>query len=527
VRHASAAWQPRLAVGTAGILFAGVALLPLLWPLLALPGQTADEVFRNIAMFSSPQPWLLLLRSLALSAAVVIGALLVGVPTGLLLARTDIMGRRVLLMAHAFPMFLPPFLLALGWFYLFGRQGYFGGEFSSALLFGPVGHLLTLSFAFAPIVTALLALSLWNLDPSLEEAARVVARPMRVAVGILVPAAWPSIALAAMIVFALAFSELGVAMFLRIDVYPAAVFSRLGGVGYDPSAAFLLALPLLPVALALLAIEQWVFRRRPFDVLGLRHRAHAPLALGAWRGVLSVVLWTMTAVSLLPLIGLIVKAGNGEGFAQISRWIGASLVNSLVGSALAASVIVGLGIVLGYGSARRVPGARLLDAVGILAFFVPAVLLGAGLIALWNRPLTQSIYVGVGILVLGYVARYGIVGIRTVAMAVAQRPVSLEHAAACFGAGFIRRFAAIVIPLHWRALGAAWLLAVVFCLRDLETAVLYYPPGLEPLTVRIFTLEANGPEAVVAGLAVLHLVLTACVLTIGALLLFGEDRKRR
>lgn len=526
MKYASTGWQPQLLVAVAGILFASIALLPLLWPLLALPAQPADDVVNSMALFASPQPWVLLTQSLGLSAAVVFGALLVGLPMGLLLARTDVVARRVLFVVHAFPMFLPPFLLALGWFYLFGRQGYLGAAFTSDLLFNPLGHVIILSLAFAPVITTFVVLGLWNLDPSLEEAARVLARPLRVVVGILLPAAWPSVALGTIVVFALAFSELGVPMFLRVDVYPAAVFSRLGGVNYDPGAAFLLALPLIPIALALVAAERWVFCRRPFDVLGLRSRRQAPLPLGQWRGVLSVALWMLTACSLLPLAGLLLKAGTG-GFVEISRWIGASLVNSLLGSALAASVVVSLGILLGYGNARRVPGSRLFDAVGILAFVVPAVLLGAGLVAIWNRPLTQFVYGGIGIIVLGYVARYGVLGIRTVAIAVAQRPVSLEHAAACFGASFIRRFVAIVLPLHWRALGAAWLLTLVFCLRDLETAVLYYPPGWEPLTVRIFTLEANGPAAVVAGLAVLHVAITACVLVIGALLLsIGEGEKR-
>ena len=49
--------------------------------------------------------------------------------------------------------------------------------------------------------------------------------------------------------------------------------------------------------------------------------------------------------------------------------------------------------------------------------------------------------------------------------------------------------------------GRSWLLALVFCLRDLESAILVYPAGRDPLTVRIFTLEANGPESVVAALA--------------------------
>jgi ABC-type Fe3+ transport system permease subunit len=70
-----------------------------------------------------------------------------------------------------------------------------------------------------------------------------------------------------------------------------------------------------------------------------------------------------------------------------------------------------------------------------------------------------------------------------------------------------------------RGLAFAWLLALVFCPRDLETAVLYYPPGHEPLTVRLFTLEANGPEGVVAGLALVQVAMTALVLAAGGWLL--------
>jgi iron(III) transport system permease protein len=441
---------------------------------------------------------------------------------GILLARTEIVGRRLLLLAHSFPMFLPPFLLALGWFYLFGRQGYLGGETSGSLLFHPLGHVAVLSLAFAPVVTALVALGLWNLDPNIEEAARVVARTGRVALGILLPAAWPSIALAGIIVFALAFSELGVPMFLRVEVYPAAVFSRLGGIDYNPGEAFLLALPLLPVALAMVAAERRLFRKRRLDVLGLRYRTKAPLPLGRWRGALSAACWALTVLALLPIVSLAVRAAAGGGLAQIGRWVGGSVFNSLGGAALAASAIVGIGTVLGHGRARALPGTRLLDLVGLLAFVVPAVLLGVGLIAVWNRPGTQFVYGGIAIIVVGYVARYGILGIRTIAVAVAQSPRSLEDAAASFGAGFARRLVSIVLPLHRRALGAAWLLTAVFCLRDLETAVLYYPPGFEPLTVRIFTLEANGPETVVAALAMLQVVITASVLAAGALLLRRE-----
>lgn len=203
-------------------------------------------------------------------------------------------------------------------------------------------------------------------------------------------------------------------MFLRLDVYPAAVFSRLGGIDYDPGEAFLLSLPLLPLALAILAAERWLFGKRPLDALGLRHRSREPLPLGTWRGPFSLVCWAATGLALLPIAALAWKAASGGGFVELPRWIGGSLANSLLGAAFAATAIVALGAVLGHASARRLAGARAFDLVGVLTFVTPAVLLGVGLIALWNRPATQFVYGGMAIIVLGYVARYGIIGIRTI-----------------------------------------------------------------------------------------------------------------
>lgn len=526
VRAFVARWQQPLIFASAAGLFSLLTLLPLLWPLLELAQHGLAALRESLEVLGTARPWALLVRSLALSLAVVAVAVLLGTPMGLFLARTDVWGRRVLLFVHAFPMFLPPFILALGWFSLLGRNGIAGSELSASWLFHPLGHVGVLSLVFAPIVTVLVVLGLWNLDPSLEEAARVVATPFRVAVGIVLPAIWPAIALASIVVFALAFSELGVPLFLRVDVYPAALFARLGGIEYEPGEAFLLALPLLPVVLGLLALERWLFRRRPFDVLGLRYRRRAPLALGAWRPGVSALGWLLALVALLPLVALTLQAASGGGLGELWNWVGNSVLTSLLASAVAATAIVGLGAILGHGCARGSFAARWLDFVGVVALVVPAVLLGVGLIGVWNRPGAFFLYGSVGILIVGYVARYGILGIRTMAVAVAQSPQSLEDAASVFGASYVRRLASIVLPLNRRALIGAWLLAVVFCLRDLETAVIYYPPGKEPLTVRLFTLEANGPQAVVAGLAMLEVAVTASVVCALGGLLWRHERVR-
>jgi len=416
-------------------------------------------------------------------------------------------------------MFLPPFLLALGWFQLVGREGFLGTEVTDRLLFSQVGLVAVLSLTFSPVVTSMVALALLGMDASLEEAARVFAGPWRVGTRILLPAARPTLALAAIVVFALTISELGVPMFLRVDVFPAAVFARLGGIQYAPGEAFALVLPLMPLALGLLLLERRLVGAGSFAVAGLRGMSRAPIPLGNWRPALATASWSVAVAGALPLVALALRAARGGGFGNLPQWIGQAPWTSLGTAVIAATAIAAVGLVLGHGAARGVRGASLLDAMAVLAFVTPAPVLGVGLIAVWNRPATRALYASAAILVIGYTARYAVVGIRAVASVVLQSAVHLEEAAAAAGARFWRRLIRIILPVNLRGVAAGWLLAVVFCLRDFETAVLYYPPGGEPLPVRIFTLEANGPPPVVAALAVAHALMTALVLVAGVLLL--------
>lgn len=90
-------------------------------------------------LLGSPATALLLARSAAITFSVTAVALVIGVPLGLLLGRTDVRARGLLLALHAFPIFVPPFLLALGWFHVFGVNGVVGTPATARLLFGPLG----------------------------------------------------------------------------------------------------------------------------------------------------------------------------------------------------------------------------------------------------------------------------------------------------------------------------------------------------------------------------------------------------
>jgi iron(III) transport system permease protein len=498
----------------AGVVFALFSCLPL----ARLFYEVGAAGVGALAVLGAWRPWELLLRSIGFSTAVTVCALAMGAPLGLIIARTDVPARRALWMIHAFPMFLPPFLVGLGWFHLLGRAGFLGDETTSGALFSGGGLVAVLALTFAPIVTSLVALSAAGLDASLEEAARAVARPWLVATRVLLPACRPALILSGVIVFALSLSELGVPMFLRVDVFPAAVFARLGGIDYAPGEAFALVLPLVPIAAVLLFVERRFVGGRSFAVSGLGGMARAPIPLGRFRPEVAVVCWTLATLSVVPLAAHAARAALGGGFARLPRWLGDAPGTSLLSAGIAATIIASLGLIIGHGAARRLRGATWLEALAMLVFVMPASVLGVGLIAVWNRPATRAIYGSSAMLVLGYVARYAVVGIRTVASVVQQSPSNLEEAAAASGASYARRLLRIVLPVNARGVVFAWLLALVFCLRDLETSVLFYPPGRAPLPVRLFTLEANGPGAVVAALAVTHAAITAAVLALGALL---------
>lgn len=504
-------WQEPAIVGAAGAVLVCAVLPPLLQVGRELLGSGS-----SLGLLASGRLWWLLARSLGLSAAVTLLALTVGVPLGVLFSRATFPLRKFLFAVHVAVVFLPPFLPALGWFHLFGREGWLGGAFSTRILFSELGVVLVLASCFTPIVTALTAIGVSGVDASLEEAARIVGGPWRVAARVLVPCAAPAIALGGIVVFALAFSELGVPMFLRVDVYPAVVFSRLGGMDFAPGEAAVFVLPLVVVALGLLWLERRFAGRRAIAVLGSRARAQE--ALFGPRPQFFVLAALAAVTSVLPLAVLAVHAGAQGSIGEVMRWTGDAPWNGLRASAVAAVVMTAIALVLGRALARGRRVSAWFDGLATLAFILPSSILGVGIVGAWNRPATNWLYASFAILVIGFVARYSAVATRTFAAAVAQVPPSLEDAARTVGAGYIRRLG-LVAGLARRGLVATFVLALVFALRDLETAALFYPPGGEPLTVRIFTLEANGPPAVVSALAMLHVLITFAAVGVGFIVL--------
>ncbi len=486
---------------------AAVAALTVVWPLGALVhgalfgAASADELI-------PARTWTLFARSVALALGVLVGTLLLGVPAGVALARARRGALRAALCLHLLPLALPPSFLALGAAQLVGPGSAFSSVLLSKLLYGPAGFVFVMSIALAPVVSAMTWVGLASLDPSLEEAARLVASRPLVLAKVLLPASAPFIALALVLVFSLTLSELAVPSLLRVDVYSAAVFARLGGFRASPREALLVSLPIVAVSFVLLALAHRLFARVAGDLV-LRRESGAGTPLGP---LLMAHAAVAAVLGLTPLVALVAR-GAGS-FSAAVPWLGASVWNGLRAAIVTALAATAIGVPLGHAVARGLRWARVVDACLLVGFFAPAVLLALGVVQAWNGGLTTLAYQSFLILPIGLVGRYGALAVRTFAVSTRGVAEAYEDAAELSGHGYLARLVRITVPLQWRALLAAFGLVLTFCLRDVETSILYYPPGGEPLTVRLFTLEANGSPGVVCALASMHVLATALALAV-------------
>jgi iron(III) transport system permease protein len=235
------------------------------------------------------------------------------------------------------------------------------------------------------------------------------------------------------------------------------------------------------------------------------------------RIITSIAAVLAAVIGAAPIVVMGLVAARGSGFSLVSAYVGNAVSNSVLYATCVSTMVVVLAMII-ISAARahpRLVGA--MDAVAWLGFLLPPALFAIGAITVWNSPATHWIYGSAAVVILALAARYAVLGTRMALAGHRQLSPSLDEAARACGATFMQRVLRIQLPALRRFTAGAWLLVFVFCLRDIETTSTLYPPGGEPLTVRLFTLEANGPPPVVAALAVVLALLTLIPLAIASI----------
>ncbi len=526
----------RLVLGSAVLLLAIAGGLPVVAMLAQafFAGGRFDPA-PLAGLLTDAGTWRLLGSSILLAAAVALAACAAGIPLGVLLARTDLPGRRLLAALFTVPLLLPPWVLAVAWAALAGREGLLapvvGPGAALALdrfLYGPGGCVLVLGTAFLPVPLLLTMAALAEIDPRLEEAGRLHAGWGTVLVRISLPLALPGLLLAAVLVFLLALGEFTVPGFFRVDVFATRSLERFAAF-YDVRGATAAALPLAAAALLVLPLESAFLGRRgaPLPGAGTRRRT---VPLGRFRApALAGVLFVAGVLVALPLSALAARAAAPGAFRGALARAGDALPRTIAWSVTGASLLLLGGVLLGLVVGRReLPGWRAVDGLALFLFALPGAVTGIGLVALWNRPATAFLYGTPLVVLLGWFARYAALPLRVTTAHLRGIPPALEEAARLAGASWWLRTRRVTLPLLGRGLFLAWIVGYVFCARDTAIAMLVYPPGRDTLPVRIVTLMANGTPGMVAALCLLAtgVVLLPVAVVLPVLAISGREDRR-
>jgi iron(III) transport system permease protein len=476
-------------------------------------GTFTLDHYRNL--ISTARFWPLFWNSVQLAATTAGICGLIGIPAGVLFAKTNLPLKTVFLGVLTAPFVLPPYFIALAWVRLATRLGLGMSQW----LFGFNGCVVVLATVFLPITVLLTFTASSSVDRRLEEAALIVRGWPGVIRQVTLPLSAPGIVFSVVLVFLLAMGEFSVPNFLRYPVLPVLSFTEFAA-SYNFGAATAAAVPLAGIALLGIVVEFMLLRHRRYTFRGIGRQLIIPL--GRWKSPLVVLMCLICFLAVvLPLGALFANAFSESAMRQAFVLARDSLSRSMLYSAVAATVLMTLGFLFAH--FMRGDKRPLLNAATLLLFAIPGTVLSIGLVRLWNSPATAFIYASPVLLILGYTAQYCAVTTRLSLSGLILIPPSFEEAACLSGASWTQRLFRISVPLSIRTLICSWLAGYILCVRDVPIALMTAPPGSDPLPARILTLMANGSAPVIDALCLIMSAASLIPLAILARLIPSQD----
>lgn len=540
-----------------GLLLAWLGAL-LLYPIwLTVRGGFATDVmtgegftFRHVGLvFRDPALREGLRNALMIALATTTLCALIGVPLGVLSARHTYPFKKLWDSAVLVPLILPPFVGAIGLKAILGRTGalnaLLGTEWDILGAARFWGVVVALALHLYPIIYLNVTASCANIDPALDEAARIAgANPIVRFFKITLPMLRPGLFAGASIVLIWSFTELGTP--LVFDYYNVSSVQIYNGIKEMNISAqpYALTVVMLAIAVLMYLVGKYVLGRGQTASTTRAFRATEELRLGFTSGWLVCGLFGLvTFIALVPHLGVVAMS-----FARPESWymtllpsaftmdnyqtalehplVFGSIRTSLMLALSAAMINIGLGIAIGYIVVRtRIRGRHLLDSLAMLPLAVPGLVMAFGYVTMSLRwpfgkgdPLEGAVdIVGstpnpIPLLVIAYAVRRLPYIVRATAAGLQQVSEEIEEAATVFGASTITKVRTIIVPMIAGNLMAGGLLVFAFSMLEVsDSLILAQQEKHYPITKAIFTLTERLGDGTVL----------ACAMGVWAMLLLG------
>ena len=485
-------------------------------------------VYRNFAEGADPAGLLIsdrtlgpLWRSVRLAVSVSGAALVLGTALAWFTTRTDIAWNRLWRVLLPLPLVFPTFVGAAAFIHTLNPGGLANdllagiGLDRTPELRGFYGAWLVLTLMTYPYVYLPVAARLRQLPASLEESARVLGETaLKVFGRICLPQIATAMGAGTLLVFLYTLSDFGAVQLMRYDTLTRAIATNQLA---NPPVALALSLLLLVLA-ALVVLAERRFSRSLPDAATAASSRPMIYDLGRWRrpalGFVALAAGAGVGAPLVALVdwasrGLLRSATGGRSLtidgARVLEATTNTLGASMVAAILSTAAVLPIALLVGRYRSRSGSFAH---AVVVSTFALPGILIALSM-RFWTLRSDLAFELlndTMALLIFAYMVRFGSLAMGVTLIAVRSVPERLHDSARILGAGRLRRFFAVDLPMMGPGLLAGTGLVLLSVMKELPISLFVSPLGFFTLTTQIF---GSFEEAFIAEAGIMAVVLVA------------------
>ncbi|HYZ17386.1 MAG TPA: iron ABC transporter permease [Candidatus Acidoferrum sp.] len=547
VPRAAAFDLSRLLFAVVGVILAAMIVLPVGWLLVASVTGDHEFTLANYAqLLTDPTMLKPLWNTLLSSTFVALACVVVGVPMGWCVARTDMPLRRLVRALTMASLVTPPFLGAIAWELLAAPNSGFLNQGARAL-FGldrsvhpfniySLAGLTFVNFLYTfPYVFVLVANALERIPSDLEDASAILGGTgLQTAWRVTLPLILPSILAGALVAFLQSTTVFGSAAIITLPAGFHTMTTRIWSLFQfppHPGLAAAASMPMLLLTLALLRAQRAVLGRRSYALVGGKGARRTIARLGAWKWLALAFCTCVLLCALVLPYGALLDAAFVKFAPQLPTAQNFTLShlhfvffeldaaplalrNTFVLALGAATIGTALATVTAYITARRaVPGWQSLAFLANAPLAIPGIVLGVGLFLAYTRP-PFVLFGTLWIMLIAFVTIEFPAAFQQLSAVAGSVHPELEEAGRILGATRLRTLRDIAAPLMRSGMVATWCFIFIGAIREISAAILLFTAPTRTVSVVIYDLNESGDTGSIAVLGLLLMVVTFGVVLI-------------
>ncbi len=513
------------------VIFEVIPLSYLLIRSLFPKGSFSLESFKRV--YTYDLNWTALINTLVISGLTTLFGVILAFPLAFLVGRTDMYGKKFFRTLFVTTYMVPPYVGAMAWLRLLNPNAGVLNKFLMQIFNLPkapfniytVGGIVwVLTCFYYPYAFITISRAMEKMDPSLEEASKISgASPLKTLMTITIPMMTPSIIAAGLLVFVASASAFGIPSIIGAPGQIYTVTTRIIDfvhIGSDEGLndAMVLAVFLMVIANIVLYITTFVIGKRQYITMSGKSTRPNIVELGKWRMPITVIISIFSFfVVILPFVtvaltSFTVNMGKPIGLSNMSMsaWnkvfsrasILSSTKNSIIAGLAAAFFGIMISCIMAYLLQRtNVKGKRIPDFLITLGSGTPSVTIALALIISMSGKFKINIYNTLTIMIIAYMIKYMLMGMRTVVSAMSQVHPSLEEAAQISGANWLRMLKDVTLPLIGASIVAGFFLIFMPSFYELTMSTLLYSSNTKTIGYELYIYQTYHSQQVASALA--------------------------